>query len=96
MGLWESKKVNSLLKEKQNMDTLQKKQIILMSSEICWNKIQNLASSSLLLYMPLKALQKFLCGSFSKTKLMFSIAASFSIVFPYFLPYAASQTQKLF
>lgn len=78
------------------MDTLQKKQIILMSSEICWNKIQNLASSSLLLYMPLKALQKFLCGSFSKTKLMFSIAASFSIVFPYFLPYAASQTQKLF
>lgn len=52
MELWDSKKVNSLLKEKQKMDTLQKKQ---MSSEIFWNKIQNLAGSSLLLYMPLEA-----------------------------------------
>lgn len=90
MELREGKKVSSLLKEKQNMDTLQKKQIVLMSSEICWNKTQNLACSSLLLYMPQRALQKFLYGSLSKAKLMFSIAARFTLEFPYFLPYAAS------
>lgn len=88
MEIWEGKKISSLLKERQNMDTLQKKEIIWWV--LRFTGTESKIWHSLLLYMPPKALQKFLCASFSKIKLMFSIATSFTLLFPYFLPYAAS------